>query len=137
VGLIICQTIFHPFKIVKTKIFYSKTKFHKNLVNDLSSELLESVTEVPQLSNNEQLNWTELGQLLCQIPIEKGQKNKLAKRQKLCLDSDENYATTGEPPQLIDHKSLDLDLSAIKTKTQPNITAANQENLSGHKTSNI
>jgi hypothetical protein len=74
VGLIICQTIFHPFKIVKTKI-----KFHKNLGNDLSSELLESVTEAPQLSNNEQLNWTELGQLLCQIPIEKGQKNKTPK----------------------------------------------------------
>jgi U3 small nucleolar RNA-associated protein 25 len=109
--------------------------FNKHLDNDLSSELLESVTEVPQLSNNEQLNWPELGQLLCQIPIEKGQNNKVAKRQKLCLDSDENYAAIGEPPQLIDHKSLDLDLCAIKTQIQPNITAANQENLSGHKTS--
>jgi U3 small nucleolar RNA-associated protein 25 len=111
--------------------------FNKHLDNDLSSTLLESVTESPQITHTEQLNWPQLGQLLCQIPMEKASKKLDAKKPRLCLDAEEVYATPGEVPEPMNHKKIDMDKCAIKTQIQPHLAAANEANLKTHKSSKL
>ena len=99
-----------------------------HLKNDLSSEILEVLTENSITYKKSELNWPKLGRLEVEIPqAEKTTKLNNVKKLTI-LDEEQIYAAEGKLPQLLD-KTINLNQLQIKIQIQRHMFNANKINL--------
>lgn len=116
----------------------SNDLFSLHLDHDISSDLLESLAAKPPVIRKDRLEWPILGNLQIEIPTtnktsKPGKKNSQPRsNKKSLLDEVDVFATEGELPTLLSHKTFDFDKCNVKSQLQSNFTFANSANASTH-----
>ncbi|KAJ6639233.1 U3 small nucleolar RNA-associated protein 25 like [Pseudolycoriella hygida] len=101
--------------------------FSVHLNNELSPDLLECV-HTTHVSNTHELDWKVLGRLIVDIPTTNDER-PAKKAKKNLLGEDECFASEGQVPERINHKSVDMKKLFIKSQIEQNIVQANQAHL--------
>ena len=107
-----------------------KDPFSIHLHDDLSDRLYKVVSNVPQITERQEIIWPTLGNLICEIPKPMEDINDTERKLKASVLEDKQFAKRGTVPSLID--SVDWNKLYIKSQIQNNITKANCLNLKDH-----
>ncbi|XP_015587698.1 digestive organ expansion factor homolog [Cephus cinctus] len=102
--------------------------FSIHLRNDLSDNLYEAVSAVPQTMETQKLTWPTLGTIIIQIP-KVSEKDLESPKQKLKVSilEEKQFAQHGTVPHLIN--TINWNKLHIKSQIQNNITRANYESI--------
>lgn len=74
--------------------------------HDLSPELLEAVSAVPQKSEKTKAKWPTLDNILIEIPQSDSQQSAAKKKRKTILGDEEIFASEGKIPEILDPTEL-------------------------------
>lgn len=106
---------------------YLEDPFSIHLHNDLSDELYEAVSNVPQITETQKITWPVLGNLICQIPKSLDDTKDKMKKSKISVLENKQFAQYGTVPQLIDN--VNWNKLYIKSQIQDNLAKANYSNI--------
>ncbi|XP_066595033.1 U3 small nucleolar RNA-associated protein 25 homolog [Prorops nasuta] len=113
--------------------------FSLHLRNDLSDNLYEAVSSIPQIMETNKLNWPTLGNIVVQLPNPIRSNNNNSNGQQNSISSlmeKKEFAKKGSIPNLI--TNFDWNKLHVKSQIQNNITRANYKIIkaSPHKNPN-
>ncbi|XP_017883587.1 digestive organ expansion factor homolog [Ceratina calcarata] len=107
--------------------------FSIHLHDDLSDELYEAVSNVPQIVQTQKITWPTLGNLICQIPKPRNTEDTIKKIDSFILEN-KQFAKCGTIPQLIN--SVNWNKLYVKSQIHDNISKANYSNVKDDVTKN-
>lgn len=128
--------------------FDSETEDHENkeksindpflihLDNDLSPDLVESLSSTPPVIKKLEKNWPSLGRIQIEIPKSNLTEKILQKPKKkslITLDDEEIFASEGSVPERLEDKNFNFQNLSIKVQMQPHFINSNKNNLEKHK----